>query len=98
MLEMLIFLLLFFYMWFKSFICVNNNLTMKNIFVFLIIFTLTSCGDDRPTSNTDFVKIIGKPKILKNIEIAEYNFPTQMNWYNANEFCKKLGLSSIALL
>jgi hypothetical protein len=64
---------------------------MKNIFIFLIIFTLASCGDDRPTSNTDFVKIIGKPKILKNMEIAEHAFPTQMNWYNANEFCKKLG-------
>jgi hypothetical protein len=65
---------------------------MKNILAFLFIFVLASCGvSDRPSSNTDFVKIIGKPIILKNMEIAEYNFPTQMNWDNANEFCKKLG-------
>lgn len=79
-------------MLFKPFICINNNLTMKNILAFLLIFVLASCDvSDRPSSNTDFVKIIGKPIILKNMEIAENTFPTQMNWDNANEFCKKLG-------
>jgi hypothetical protein len=66
---------------------------MKLLFSLLLIFALASCGIfNGPSSNADFVKIIGKPHIKQNIEIAEYDFPTEMNWENANEYCKKLGL------
>ena len=67
---------------------------MKHFFSLLLKFAIASSSNEdssRPSSNTDFPKIIGKPIILRNMEIAENTFPAQMNWDNANEFCKKLG-------
>jgi len=70
---------------------------MKNLFLKLItmlcFFVLTSCGTslERPKSNTDYKNIIGKPIKIGNIEIAQYDFPEQMNWKDANKACAELG-------
>ena len=40
---------------------------------------------------TDFEKIIGKPIKFGNLEVAQYNFPNVMNWYDAKEVCEVLG-------
>lgn len=35
--------------------------------------------------------IIGTPIRIGNIEVAQNDFPTDMNWANANDSCAKLG-------
>ena len=36
-------------------------------------------------------KIIGNPIKIENLEVAQYDFPKEMNWYNAKAECAKLG-------
>ena len=36
-------------------------------------------------------KIIGKPIKIKNLEVAQYDFPNRMNWNDAKKACTKLG-------
>lgn len=38
-----------------------------------------------------FKKPIGKPIKIENLEVAQYDFPNEMNWYDANKACEKLG-------
>jgi len=45
----------------------------------------------KPKSNTDYKKIIGKPIKIGNIEVAQYDFPEQMNWEDAKKACVDLG-------
>ena len=44
-----------------------------------------------PKSNTDYLNIIGKPIKIANIEVAQYDFPKEMNWEDAKIFCADLG-------
>ena len=55
---------------------------------------LTSCMTalEPPKSNTDYKNIIGKPIKIGNIEVAQYDFPDQMNWEDAKIACETLGV------
>ena len=66
---------------------------MKKLFAILLVTILTSCGSalEPPKSNTDYNNIIGKPIKIGNLEIAQYDFPEQMNWEDAKIFCINLG-------
>ena len=66
---------------------------MKKSFAILLVTVLTSCVTalEPPKSNTDYKKIIGKPIKIGNIEVAQYDFPKQMNWKDAKIFCINLG-------
>ena len=59
----------------------------------LCLFILTSCGAalEPPKSNIDYKNIIGKPIKISNIEVAQYDFPEEMNWEDAKIFCTNLG-------
>jgi len=53
--------------------------------------------NNKPASENNSVKsnystsIIGKPIVLGDIEVAQYNFPEYMNWYDAKKACSNLG-------
>ena len=66
---------------------------MKKLFAILLVIVLTSCGSslEPPKSNTDYENIIGKPIKLRNIEVAQYDFPKSMAWEDAKEACADLG-------
>ena len=66
---------------------------MKKLFAILLVIVLTSCGAalEPPKSNTDYNNIIGKPIKIGNLEIAQYDFPEQINWEDAKIFCTNLG-------
>jgi hypothetical protein len=66
---------------------------MKKLFAILLVTVLTSCMTllDPPKSNTDYKNIIGKPFKIGNIEVAQYDFPEEMNWEDAKIFCTNLG-------
>ena len=36
-------------------------------------------------------KIIGEPIKIKNLEVAQFDFPNKMNWYDAKQACADLG-------
>ena len=50
-----------------------------------------SAALEPPKSNTDYKNIIGKPIKIGNIEVAQYDFPEEMNWEDAKEACENLG-------
>ena len=73
---------------------------MKIILGFLFVI-LSSCGS-RPstpvsptgtilTSKTFFENIIGTTIKIGNLEVAQYDFPKEVNWNDANEACTALG-------
>ena len=66
---------------------------MKKSFAILLVTVLTSCVTalEPPKSNTDYKNIIGKPIIIGNLEVAQYDFPEAMNWDDAKLACAKLG-------
>lgn len=37
-------------------------------------------------------EIIGTTTKIGHLEIAQYDFPEEMDWYNANKICSELGL------
>jgi len=54
---------------------------MKNLLsIICLFFTLTSVS-----------QIIGTTYKLDSIEIAQYDLPTEVTWYNAKRECKELG-------
>ena len=63
----------------------------------LIVILLVSCSSPSdskygpPLSTSEQIKIIGKPIRIGNIEVAQYDFPKTMSWYDADESCKGLG-------
>jgi hypothetical protein len=60
----------------------------KSIIVFTLILVI-SCGR---VSNKDEIKsIIGKPVIIEQLEIAEKDFPKEMDWDDAKSSCLGLG-------
>jgi hypothetical protein len=66
---------------------------MKKVVTFLLLALLLSCESslEPPNSNTDYKNIIGNPVKIDNFEVAEYDFPRDMNWDEANKACEKLG-------
>ena len=66
---------------------------MKKLITILLLTALTSCGValEPPKSNTDYKNIIGKPIKIDNVEVAQYDFPKDMNWEDAKRFCTYLG-------
>ena len=66
---------------------------MKKLFAILLVTILTSCGAalEPPKSNTDYKNIKGKPIKIGNLEIAQYDFPDEMNFEQAKKACNELG-------
>ena len=66
---------------------------MKKLFVILLVIVLTSCGAalEPPKSNTDYKNIKGKSIKIGNLEIAQYDFPDEMNFEQAKKACNELG-------
>ena len=66
---------------------------MKKLFAILLVTVLSSCVTalEPPKSNTDYKNIIGKPIKIGNIEVAQYDFPKEMNWDDAKKACTELG-------
>ena len=61
------------------------------LFTILLVTVLTGCLPELPKSNTDYKNIIGRPIKIGNIEVAQYDFPKEMNWDDAKEACEALG-------
>jgi hypothetical protein len=68
--------------------------TKKIIFGICFIF-LISCKNSTPktsiANNESNNTIIGIPISLDNLEVAQYDFPKNMNWADAEKFCDSLG-------
>jgi hypothetical protein len=66
---------------------------MKKLGLFLLLIVLISCRSSlkQPNSNSDFKNIVGKSVKIGNIEIAQYDFPSFMNWEDAQKACSNLG-------
>jgi hypothetical protein len=73
---------------------------MKKLITILLIVALTSCGIsieipisnlEPPKNNTDYKNIIGNPVKIDKFEVAEYDFPRDMNWYDAEKACEAIG-------
>lgn len=47
--------------------------------------------ENAPKDNKDYLRIIGKPIKIGNLEVAEYDFPESMSWNEANKACRELG-------
>lgn len=62
---------------------------MKNIFYFLSLL-LISCGNS-PRIISDVKVIVGTPIKINNIEIAQFDFPEEMNWVDSKNACEALG-------
>jgi hypothetical protein len=70
---------------------------MKNLLVIALL--LAACGgkNSKPSSETTNIfettdhPILGTPKILGTVEVAERDFPGKMNWSTAVAACKDLG-------
>ena len=70
----------------------NRTLILNALLIFILFVSCSSPSDstnDSPTSEQ--IKIIGKPIRIGNIEVAQYDFPKTMSWYDADESCKGLG-------
>ena len=78
---------------------------MKKVlfFIFLFFFTNTNAqfsygkktqpksvsNPQQPESVSKTHKVVNES--IEDLEVAEYDFPLLMNWYEANEACKELG-------
>lgn len=65
----------------------------KLLIIFLISLSLISCGSQLPppNSNSDIMNIIGNTVNIEDIEVTKYDFPIEMNWYDAKKACESLG-------
>ena len=64
---------------------------MKKLFAILLVTVLIGCLPEHSKSNTDNKNILGKPIKIGNIEVAQYDFPKEMNLDDAKEACEALG-------
>lgn len=66
---------------------------MKAFTLNILVIILFSCGAslEPPKSNSDFENIIGKPIVIENIKIAQFDFPKTMIWEDGKEACEALG-------
>jgi len=59
--------------------------------LYVLIVVIFGCST-KPTSRyTDYKSIIGKSIKIGNLEIAQNDFPQNLNWDDANKECKALG-------
>ena len=56
---------------------------MKNILILPLLLLAIYCSAQS--------RIVGKPFKIENYEIAQFDFPNEMNWDDANKACKSLG-------
>ena len=63
----------------------------KLIVILSCFFFLLSCNNNNPISTSGTNDVIGNPKKILYLEVAEYDFKTRMNWHDANKSCKELG-------
>jgi hypothetical protein len=56
---------------------------MKNILILPLLLSAFFCSAQS--------RIVGKPFKIDNYEIAQFDFPNEMNWDDANKACKSLG-------
>jgi hypothetical protein len=70
-----------------------KKLNMKKLLTILLLIVLISCRSTSkpPNSNTDFKNIVGKSVTIGKIEVAQYDFPSFMNWVDATKACADLG-------
>jgi hypothetical protein len=61
-----------------------------NKLLFAIAIVLLSCGSS-PRTIPDTKVIIGIPIKINNIEIAQFDFPDEMNWVDSKKVCESLG-------
>lgn len=70
---------------------------MKRLITFLLLIVLISCGTslepklEAPKNNNDYKNIIGNPIKIDKLEVAQYDFPKEMNWDDAKMNCDSLG-------
>lgn len=66
---------------------------MKKLITIILLIVLISCGTalERPKSNTDYKKIIGKPINIGNLVVAQYDFPKALHWDDAKKACETIG-------
>jgi hypothetical protein len=66
---------------------------MKKFIIFCLFISLmiSGCSLGPSKSYNDSNNIIGNPIILGNLEIAQYDFPEEMNWGDAKKACESLG-------
>ena len=64
---------------------------MKKLLAIALILAACGGNNSNPTIETNKNPIIGTPKRLGNIEIAERDFPTKMDWLSAMAACNVLG-------
>ena len=60
---------------------------MKKFLILPLLFTCYMGMGQAPNP----ASIIGKPIIIGNLQIAQYDFPNDMNWYDARKACAALG-------
>ena len=57
----------------------------------LIVILLVSCSSPSDSYTPEQSKIIGTPNNIGNFEVAQNDFPNQMNWNDAKKACEGLG-------
>ena len=64
----------------------------KLLFLILVLpmFFATGCGSNE-SNEPDSNPILGKPIKIETLEIAQNDFPNDMNWEKAKIACEKLG-------
>jgi hypothetical protein len=60
-----------------------NSIHLKRLLFLSLLFISICCFSQS--------RIIGNPIKIKNIEVAQFDFPNKMNWASANKACKGLG-------
>ena len=60
------------------------------IFIYVLSILLISCGSS-PKIYSDSKIILGTPIKIVNIQIAQFDFPEEMNWVDSKLFCEALG-------
>lgn len=64
---------------------------MKYTLSLLVASFFMSCTSTPPKSNWDYENVLGKTIKVENLEIAEYDFPTETHWAEAKNLCSNLG-------
>jgi nitrous oxide reductase accessory protein NosL len=57
----------------------------------LIVILLVSCSSPSDSYTPEQSKIIGTPYKIGSFEVAQNDFPNQMNWNDAKKACEGLG-------
>lgn len=69
----------------------TNTVTPTNTETSTPTNTFTPKSYEKPTTNKDYKNIIGKPIKNGKLLVTQYDFPNEMDWYNAKRACAALG-------